>query len=116
MEPTPPTAEGYLPLTPAVFAILLALAGSEKHGYAIMKEAALPAGGGISLGPGTLYGTLDRLIRDALVEETGITDDARRRYYRLTSLGNRVLAAETTRLATLLRTAQARTVRRGARA
>jgi DNA-binding PadR family transcriptional regulator len=108
--------EAWLPLTPTVFAILLALADGEKHGYAIMKEAALPAGGGISLGPGTLYGTLDRLIRDALVEETGLTDDARRRYYRLNSLGHRVLAAETSRLAASLRTARSRTAAHGVRA
>src|SRR5271167_1298489 len=106
----------HLPLTPAVFAILLALSDGEKHGYAIMKEAALPAGGSIVLGPGTLYGTLDRLIRDALVEETGLTDDARRRYYRLTQLGHRVLAAETSRLAASLRTARTRIVARGVRA
>jgi DNA-binding PadR family transcriptional regulator len=104
----------HLPLTPAVFAILLALAGSEKHGYAIMKEAALPAGGSIVLGPGTLYGALDRLIRDELVEETGLTDDARRRYYRITEFGLRVLAAETSRLAALLHTARLRTELGGA--
>jgi DNA-binding PadR family transcriptional regulator len=102
-------AGSHLPLSPAVFAILLALAGGEKHGYAIMKEAALPAGGGVSLGPGTLYGTLDRLIRDALVQETGLTDDARRRYYRLTQLGHHVLTAETARLSASLRTARTRT-------
>lgn len=113
-NPQPPGS--HLPLTPTVFAILLALADGEKHGYAIMKEAALPAGGGISLGPGSLYGTLDRLIRDTLVEETGLTDDARRRYYRLTSLGHRVLAAETSRLAASLRTARSRTAARGVRA
>jgi len=107
-------ADVHLPLTPAVFAILLALAVGEKHGYAIMKEAALPAGGGIVLGPGTLYGTLDRLIRDELVEETGLTDDARRRYYRLTMQGHRALAAETSRLAALLRTARLRTELGGA--
>ena len=73
-----------------------------------MKEAALPVGGCISLGPGTLYGTLDRLIRDSLVEETGLTDDVRRRYYRITEFGQRVLAAETSRLAILVRTARAR--------
>jgi DNA-binding PadR family transcriptional regulator len=106
----------HLPLTAAVFAILLALADGEKHGYAIMQEAALPAGGAISLGPGTLYGTIDRLIRDALIEETGLTDDARRRYYRLTALGHAVLTAETSRLAASLRTARSRTVARGARA
>ena len=81
-----------------------------------MKEAALPAGGAVTLGPGTLYGTLDRLIRDALVEETGLTDDARRRYYRLTQLGHRVLAAESSRLAASLRTAHSRTAARGVRA
>jgi DNA-binding PadR family transcriptional regulator len=106
----------HLPLTPAVFAILLALADGEKHGYAIMKEAALPAGGAINLGPGTLYGTIDRLIRDTLVEETGLTDDARRRYYRLTNLGHAVLAAETERLAVSLRTARSRTAATGATA
>ena len=87
-----------LPLTPTVFAILLALAGGDKHGYAIMKETAEPEGGGISLGPGTLYGALDRLVQGRLAEETGTTDDERRRYYRITRFGARVLAAEMTRL------------------
>ena len=100
--------EQFLPLTPAVFAILLALSEGDRHGYAIMKQAALPAGGEIKLGPGTLYGTLDRLMRDSLVEETGFTDDHRRRYYRLTELGTRVLAAETSRLSAALKTARAR--------
>jgi len=103
-----PTPEYFLPLTPAVFAILLALSEGERHGYGIMKQAALPAGGEIKLGPGTLYGTLDRLMRDALVEETGFTDDERRRYYRLTGLGTRVLAAETSRLSAALKTARTR--------
>lgn len=98
----------FLPLTPAVFAILLALSEGDRHGYGIMKQAALPAGGEIKLGPGTLYGTLDRLMRDALVEETGFTDDDRRRYYRLTGLGRRVLAAETSRLSAALKTARTR--------
>ena len=111
----PPT-ERYLPLTPAVFAILLALAGGEKHGYAIMKEAALPEGGAISLGPGTLYGTLDRLIRDTLAEETGLTDDARRRYYRLTKLGQKVLEAEIARLRIIIEASVASLVPRGSRA
>ena len=91
-------AEGHLPLSPAVFAILLALAGGEKHGYAIMKEAAEPENGAVKMGPGTLYGTIDRLIRDHLVEETGFTDDARRRYYRITGLGHRVFTAERARI------------------
>jgi DNA-binding PadR family transcriptional regulator len=86
------------PLTPSVFAVLLALAEGDKHGYAIMKEARTPAGGGVNMGPGTLYGTLDRLMRDGLVEETGLTDDERRRYYRLKALGRTTLATELERL------------------
>ena len=100
--------ERFLPLTSAVFAILLALGEGEKHGYGIMKEAAEPAGGGMKLGPGTLYGTLDRLMTQGLVEETGSTDDDRRRYYRLTRLGAQVLAAETFRLSAAVKTARIR--------
>jgi len=100
------------PLTPAVFAILLSLAEGErtgspstgpgrwggKHGYLIMKDARAPQGGGLHLGPGTLYGSLERMMRDGLVEESCISDDERRRYYRLTSQGRSVLAAELERL------------------
>ena len=86
------------PLSPAVFAILLSLSGGEKHGYVIMKDASTPQGGGVRLGPGTLYGSLDRMMRDALVEESGASDGERRRYYRLTALGHSVLAAELSRL------------------
>lgn len=81
-----------------MFAILLALAESDKHGYAIMKEARMPQGGGVHMGPGTLYGTLGRLIRDGLVEESGVSDDERRRYYRIKELGRTTLAAELDRL------------------
>lgn len=88
----------HAPLTPAVLAILLALAEDEKHGYAIMKDALKPEFGGISLGPGTLYGTIDRLLRDRLVEETGTTDNERRRYYRLTAQGLKTVTAEIARL------------------
>lgn len=95
-----------LPLTPAVFSILLALAGSEKHGYAIMKEAALPEGGGVSMGPGTLYGSLDRMMRSGLVEETGFTDNERRRYYRITRFGNAVFSAEAARLVRMMNAAR----------
>jgi DNA-binding PadR family transcriptional regulator len=108
--------EDHLPLTPAVFAILLALAGGEKHGYAIMKGAAEPEGGAIKLGPGTLYGTIDRMIRDHLIEETGFTDDARRRYYRITGLGHRVFAAELSRVGNIVRAARGKTLPKGARA
>jgi DNA-binding PadR family transcriptional regulator len=86
------------PLSPAVFAILLSLAGGEKHGYLIMKDAREPGGGALRLGPGTLYGSLERMMRDGLVEESGVSDDERRRYYRLTRLGQSVLATELERL------------------
>ena len=90
--------ESMHPLTAAVFAILLSLAESEKHGYAIMKKVSLPEFGSISMGPGTLYGSLDRMMRHQLIEETGEMDGQRRRYYRLTRFGSRVLAAELSRL------------------
>ncbi|MGA8732247.1 MAG: PadR family transcriptional regulator [Terracidiphilus sp.] len=86
------------PLSPAVFAILLSLADGEKHGYAMMKDARSPEGGGVHLGPGTLYGSLDRMMRDGLVEESGVSDDERRRYYRLTGVGRTVLEVELARL------------------
>jgi DNA-binding PadR family transcriptional regulator len=87
-----------VPLTPTVFAILLSLAEGDKHGYAMMKDARAPEGGGVRLGPGTLYGSLDRMMRDGLVVESDVQDDERRRYYRLTKLGSAVLAAELHRL------------------
>jgi DNA-binding PadR family transcriptional regulator len=86
--------ESHLPLTPAVFSILLALADGEKHGYAIMQEARQHT----AMGPGTLYGSLDRLLGNGLIVETGISEDERRRFYRLTGLGGQVLSAETKRL------------------
>lgn len=97
-----PAPGSLLPLSPAVFAILLSLAGSEKHGYGIMKEASQPDGGGLAMGPGTLYGSLDRMMRASLVEETGFTDDERRRYYRLTRFGQQVFSAEAARLARMM--------------
>ncbi|HEV7218531.1 MAG TPA: PadR family transcriptional regulator [Terriglobales bacterium] len=87
-----------LPLTAAVFSILLALARGEKHGYAIMKEVATREGGGVAMGPGTLYGSLDRMLSAGLVQETEFTDNDRRRYYRITKSGSEVLAAEISRL------------------
>jgi DNA-binding PadR family transcriptional regulator len=94
------------PLSPAVFAILFSLAGGEKHGYLIMKDALTREGGGIRLGPGTLYGSIDRMMRDGLVEESGTSDDERRRYYRLTKLGQSVLAVELERLDATVRSAR----------
>ena len=95
------------PLSPSVFAILLSLAGGEKHGYLIMKDARVPEGGGVKLGPGTLYGSLERMMRDGLVEESGMSDDERRRYYRLTGLGQTVLSAELERLDAAVSSARA---------
>ncbi len=86
------------PLSPAVFAILLSLAEGDKHGYHIMKDARAPQGGGVQMGPGTLYGSLDRMACGGLIEESGLSDDERRRYYRLTNLGHSVLAVELERL------------------
>src|SRR5262245_53668496 len=106
------SAESFLPLTPAVFHILLALADEEAHGYAIMQEVAMRSEGSVKLGPGTLYGAISRLLDDGLIEEHDQRpdpkmDDARRRYYRLTHLGGSVLAAETRRLSELVRAARA---------
>lgn len=95
------------PLSPAVLAILLSLAEGDKHGYAMMKDARAPRGGGIAMGPGTLYGSIDRMMRDGLVEESDQQDDERRRYYRLTSHGRTVLAIEVGRLDAAVSTARA---------
>jgi DNA-binding PadR family transcriptional regulator len=95
------------PLTPAVFAILLSLSEGEKHGYLIMKDARAPQGGGVRMGPGTLYGSLDRMMRDCLVEESGVSDDERRRYYRLTGLGRAALGIELERLDAAVSSARA---------
>lgn len=105
--------ERMLPLTPAVFHILLALADGEKHGYAIMQEVAVISNGDMKMGPGTLYGSIKRMLETGLISESDerpdpALDDERRRYYRLTSFGERVARAETRRLATLLHAAQAK--------
>jgi DNA-binding PadR family transcriptional regulator len=103
------------PLTPAVFAILVALANGEKHGYAVMKEASAIAPG-VKMGPGTLYGALDRMRGAGLVEETDTMDDDRRRYYRITRLGLKVLKAETERMSSTVAIARRRLAARGASA
>ncbi len=96
-----------LPLTPAVFHVLLALAGGERHGYAIMQEVAASTEGQIKMGPGTLYGTVKRLLEAQLIEESDERpdphlDDERRRYYRLTGVGEQVVRAEARRYADLV--------------
>jgi len=112
------SAEERLPLTPAVFHILLALAGGERHGYAIMREVAEQTNGQMRLGPGTLYGSIRRMLGEGVIEETEARpdptlDDERRRYYRLTPFGRRVAEAEAARLQALTRTAQERGLLRG---
>lgn len=107
-----PDAENFLPLTPAVFHILLALADAELHGYAIMEHVAETTDGQIKMGPGTLYGTIKRLLASELIEESDERpdpemDDERRRYYRLTQLGQRVMEAEARRYAKLVKLARA---------
>jgi DNA-binding PadR family transcriptional regulator len=94
------------PLLPAVFHIMLALADGERHGYGIKREVEFRTGGVISLGPGTLYGTLRRMLADGLIEESG--DDERRRFYRLTDLGRKVATTEAERLANLVSVARAK--------
>jgi DNA-binding PadR family transcriptional regulator len=114
--PVEPDAGGFLPLSPAIHHILLALVDEERHGYGIMLEVSRLTGGTTRMGPGTLYGTLKRLVAAGLIEEAEERpdpelDDERRRYYRITRLGARVLRAETARVAVLLDAARAKKVR-----
>lgn len=99
----------YLPLSPATLHVLLALAGEDRHGYAIMQEVARQSEGQYKLGPGTLYDNLQKLLAKGLVEESprrAKDDDPRRRYYRLTAAGRGVLTAEIGRLETVVREAR----------
>lgn len=103
----------HLPLNPPVFHILLALAGGESHGYAVMQEVRERSGGAISLGPGTLYYSIKRMVANGLIEETEErptpeSDDERRRYYRVTPFGRAVAEAESQRLADLVEMARAK--------
>lgn len=103
------------PLTTAVFHILLSLADGEKHGYGIMQEVAERTTNALIMGPGTLYGTLKRMLEANLVEESGerpdlSMDDQRRRYYRLTRQGRQAAMAEAERLEALVRAARAKSL------
>ena len=110
--------DSFLPLTPAVFHILLALADGEKHGYAIMQEVEGMTEGKVQMGPGTLYGSIKRMLSAGLIEESDdrpdpTLDDERRRYYRQTGLGRRVLREEAERMGELMALARRKRVLAG---
>jgi DNA-binding PadR family transcriptional regulator len=103
--------QSFIPIKPQWFHIMLSLAGGEQHGYGIMQDVLERTTGKVHLWPATLYGSIKRLIEADLIEESNARpapelDDARRRYYRLTGLGKRVLDAECERLQELVRTIQ----------
>jgi DNA-binding PadR family transcriptional regulator len=99
--------QSFLPLKTQWFHIMLSLAGGEQHGYGIMQEVLERSGGKVRLWPATLYGSIKRLMEAGLIQESDERpapelDDARRRYYRLTAPGRRVLDAECDRLQELV--------------
>src|SRR6266478_4043830 len=104
VEPNP---EDLLPLPGPVFQILVALADRERHGYGIMQDIADRTSGKFRLSPGTLYGSIKRMLEQELIEESDerpdpALDDERRRYYRITVFGRRVAGGETERLSRLV--------------
>jgi DNA-binding PadR family transcriptional regulator len=105
------SAMAALPLPPATFHILLALAGGERHGYAIIQDVEASTGGELRLSAGTLYRSIARMVEQGLITEVArrrtVADDERRRYYRLTAFGTAVARAETARLTQLVRLARA---------
>lgn len=112
-RPTPDSdVSKLLPLPQAVFQMLVALADQDRHGYAIMQDVAARTGGSLKLSPGTLYGSIKRMLEDGLIVEIDTRpsrerDDERRRYYRITQFGRAVAQAEADRLTVLLRQARA---------
>lgn len=110
MPPVDPSS--FLPLSPAFFHILVALADRDRHGYSIMQDVAFRTEGKVQLSPGTLYSSIRRMLEDGLIEELRESPDPqstdeRRRYYHLTRLGRRVAAAEVDRLTSLVQQAHA---------
>jgi DNA-binding PadR family transcriptional regulator len=108
----PESAADLLPLPPATFHILLAVADEDRHGYAIIQEVAVRTGGEVRLSAGTLYRSIQRMVEQDLIEESAARpapelDDERRRYYRITAFGRAVARAETERLQAIVRIAQA---------
>ena len=105
--------ESYLPVTPAMLHVLIALADRERHGYAILKEIKRRTDGGVELSAGTLYGIIRRLYGAGMIEESDERpdpdlDDERRRYYRLTGFGRQVVTAEAERMEGVLRMVRAK--------
>ena len=101
------------PLSPAVFHILLSLGDGERHGYALKREISLRTGGRLKLGPGVLYGSINKMLERGLIEESTDRpdphlDDERRRYYRITPYGRKVAQAEAVRMRELVQLAAAR--------
>lgn len=110
-----PDPNSFLPLRTNWFHILLSLSDQDQHGYGIMQEVLERTAGGVRLWPATLYGALRKLIEEGLIEESDerpdpSLDDARRRYYRMTPLGRRVLSAESRRLEDLVKVLRAKRV------
>jgi DNA-binding PadR family transcriptional regulator len=102
-----------VPVTPAMFNVLLALVDGEKHGYAILKEVDEQTQGEVRLSTGTLYGIIKRLLAEGLIAESRTRpvaemDDSRRRYYRVTEAGREVAAAEAVRMEKLIARAKAK--------
>ena len=113
MKARQPDPQTLLPLPVSEFQILLALADEERHGYAIRREVAERTDGDVQLGPGTLYGSIKRMVNSGLIAESDERpdpelDDERRRYYRITPLGRKVAAAEARRMERLVRIARAK--------
>ena len=112
MTPSEPSVDDLLPLQPATFHILMALADEDRHGYAIIQDIAARTDEAIRLSAGTLYRSLQRMLEQGLIEETEDRpapdeDDERRRYYRITKFGETVARAEARRLQDLVRLARA---------
>ena len=113
MQNRPRDPETFLPLTPAVFHILLSLVSGDHHGYGIMQDVNGYTQGKLRLGPGTLYRSIKQMLAQGLIIEWDerpdpALDDQRRRYYRLTDFGERVLTAEIERLEHVLQEARAK--------
>jgi DNA-binding PadR family transcriptional regulator len=112
-RPAAPVPADLTPLPPALFHILLSLGEGERHGYALKREIALRTTGKLKLGPGVLYGSINKMLELGLIEESNNRpdphlDDERRRYYRITSFGRKVAQAEAARMRGLVELAAAK--------